>query len=77
METDKLLTLAEVAKILGVSRTTLYARAAQGLIPTINLTPFAPRATWRMRRSVLEAWLDKNTQKSGLKEDRLLKAVGK
>ncbi|RYD01467.1 hypothetical protein N752_29640 [Desulforamulus aquiferis] len=51
---DKLLTVTEVAKRLGVSRTTMWRWAKNGLLPVYQL----PRGHIRIRESELEKFLD-------------------
>ena len=53
-EQPVLLTLAEVARRLRVSRATVYAWAADGTLPVIRL---GPRPLLRVHPEVLEAWL--------------------
>lgn len=51
--TAPLLTIPEVATILGVSRERCYRLAAEGRIPSVRLSP----RRIRVPRAALEAWL--------------------
>ena len=53
-EKKELLTIKEVAEMLGMKPTTIYVWAQSGKLPAIKMG-----RTWRFRRSSIEAWLTK------------------
>ncbi len=55
---SELLSLPQVARYLGLAERTIYVWAQQGRIPAFKIG-----ATWRFRRSDIDAWLE--TQRSG------------
>ena len=48
----RLLTVPEVATLLGLGRSTVYAWAKSGRIPAIRIGP-----RWRFHPEILEAWI--------------------
>lgn len=58
LDNDKLLTAAELAKILGIDRTTLRSYVRVGIVPSVKIGP----RIRRFRRSEVENWLRKNSQ---------------
>jgi excisionase family DNA binding protein len=55
-----LMNVKEVAELLQVNVTTVYAWAQDGRMPAIKLG-----RNWRFRRSDLEAWLTRNRRDRG------------
>jgi len=53
-EKKELLTIKEVAEMLGMQPTTIYVWAQNGKLPAIKIG-----RTWRFRRASIEAWLTK------------------
>jgi len=51
---DELLTIKDVAVLLKLAEKTVYSMAQQGEIPA-----FKVRGQWRIRRSELDHWMDK------------------
>lgn len=51
---DEVLTIKEVAALLKLAEKTVYSMAQQGEIPA-----FKVRGQWRIRRSELDRWIDK------------------
>ena len=54
MTNDEVLTIKEVAALLKLAEKTVYSMAQQGEIPA-----FKVRGQWRIRRSELDRWMDK------------------
>ena len=54
MTNDEVLTIKEVAALLKQAEKTGYSMAQQGEIPA-----FEVRGQWRIRRSELDRWMDK------------------
>ena len=55
---SELMTLPQIARYLGMAERTIYLWAQQGRIPAFKLG-----ASWRFRKSEIDAWLE--TQRSG------------
>ena len=53
-----MLTIEDVSRILNVPKSTLYALAAEGIIPSVKIGK-----SIRIKESDLLAWLDENTRK--------------
>jgi excisionase family DNA binding protein len=51
---DEVLTIKEVAALLKLAEKTVYSMAQQGEIPAFKI-----RGQWRIRRSKLDRWMDK------------------
>jgi excisionase family DNA binding protein len=51
---DEVLTIKEVAALLKLAEKTVYSMAQQGEIPAFKI-----RGQWRIRRSELDQWIDK------------------
>jgi predicted DNA-binding transcriptional regulator AlpA len=65
MDTEELLTVRDLAKILGLNPRTVYVRRwrhAEDLPPAIVIGT-GPRPEIRFRKSEVEAWLDARTER--------------
>jgi excisionase family DNA binding protein len=51
---DEVLTIREIAELLKLAEKTVYSMAQRGEIPA-----FKVRGQWRVRRSEMERWIDK------------------
>jgi excisionase family DNA binding protein len=60
--TDTLLKVEDVANILGVKRDTVTRWLRAGAVAAIKLSN---SGGWRVKRSELEAWLERSTQELG------------
>ena len=54
----RLLTVAEVAKILGIDRKSIYRMAREGDLPGIRLSR-GPKARWRFLRSDVDSAIER------------------
>lgn len=57
---EKLLTVPQVAKILGIHLMRAYEEVRSGNIPSIRLSP----NRIRVKKSELEAWIEEKSQKT-------------
>lgn len=64
MTNDEVLTIKEVAALLKLAEKTVYSMAQQGEIPA-----FKVRGQWRIRRSELDRWIDKQPRGGADGED--------
>lgn len=63
-DTDKILTLEEVADYLKVTRRTMYRLVQQGQVPAFKLG-----GSWRFRRGELERWIAQKLAKQRAASD--------
>ncbi len=63
MQTD-ILTIREVAAYLKLTEKTAYRYAADGIIPG-----FKVGASWRFKKSDVDAWIKEQSQKKAAKKD--------
>ena len=59
-EAERLYSVAEAAKLLGVGLNYVYDRINNGTFPTVSLSPDNPRPKRRIRASVLQEWIEAN-----------------
>lgn len=64
---DELMTIADIVKRFGVSRTTLHAARASGAFPAPDPSPGSTRMRWRA--SVVEAYFAANPKRPGKRTD--------
>jgi len=67
--TGRLLTVEDVAAMLGVPKTWIYEQSRRGLIPTVELGRYR-----RFRREAIEAWIEENEKQDRNSGSRLASA---
>ena len=58
MSDDEIMTVKELAEYLKIAEKTAYRFAAEGKVPG-----FKVGSAWRFRKSEIEKWMDKQTDK--------------
>ncbi len=63
LNADKILTITQVAEYLNIRKLTIYKLAREGALPA-----FKVGGQWRFKKELLDKWIARETERSGLSE---------